>query len=311
MPFWTVFFAAAGSKSFISLSVFAIKYFNVSIVLAYFASSWTGLFTSSVWLKARQNMNIAPRLWILNSLRCILRDAALLGVFYGFMHGSIPRVSAIFFSTSFLLPIFGRIFLKLKTPPMQWLFLLLGYIGLIMVLRPLACVDDNIQLDAVILAAACGLSLSNTTLKYLMGQGMRISEGIFISSVFRVVVSSIFLWIFFDDVSSNVASFDGRYLTLILTIVACSLWQNAAQALHTYTFRWGPLPLLSIMELWRFVYDACIGYFLFNHVLGLHESWGVVVIAVAIVGMSVVNWRAAEEQKRLKKQAKLKKVKNE
>lgn len=304
MPFWTVVFAAAGSKSFISLSVFFLKYFNISVVVAYLGSSWLGLFTSSVWLKVRKENKIPLNIWCANSMRCLLRDAALLGVFYGFMHGSIPRVSAIFFSTSFLLPIFGRIFLKLKTPPTQWLFLILGYIGLMIILRPFSCTQDNGTLDVIVLCATCGLALSNTTLKYLMGKGMRISESIFISSVFRVVASTIFLFIFFDDVAHNISDFEGRYITLIVIIVFCALWQNAAQALHTYTFRWGRLPLLAIMELWRFVYDACVGYFLFNHVLGIHESWGVLVIAVAIVGMSVVNWRAVKQDRILKKSVK-------
>ena len=302
MPFWTVFFAAAGAKSFISLSVFSIKYFNISIVLAYFVSSWTGLFSSSLWIKALRKAASPPKMWIINCMRCVLRDAALLGVFYGFMNGSIPRVSAIFFSTSFLLPIFGRIFLKLKTPPVQWLFLVLGYIGLMMVLRPLSCSQDNMVLDGIVLCAACGLSLSNTILKYLMGQGMRVSEGLFISSVFRIVASAIFLFVFFDDVSANIMSFDGRYEFLVLIVFACAAWQNLAQALHTYTYRWGRLPLLAIMELWRFVYDACVGYFLFNQVLGLQEYWGVLVIAVAIVGMSVVNWRVVKEERRLRKE---------
>lgn len=38
-------------------------------------------------------------------------------------------------------------------------------------------------------------------------------------------------------------------------------------------------------------------YTLIHRVLGVHEPWEVFVIAVAIVGMLVVNWRAVKKEK--------------
>ena len=295
MPFGSVIFAAAGAKSLISVSILIIKHFAVSLVLSYFVASSTGLAFCTLWGKTHASGKISRRFWLTNGVRCFIRDVSLVTVFYCFIYGSIPRVSAIFFTTSFFLPLFGRIFLKTVIPPLQWLFLILGYSGLLIILTPLLCEcsHSHATLDILVLLSAFGLSASNTMLKYLMRGGMTIVDSLLISNVLRFFASLMFMIIFHKDIAANIETFEGRYGMLALIVFLCAAAQNCAQILHTYTFRWGRLPFLGIMDLWRFVFDAAAGYAFFGHTLSINELCGVGIICFAILGIALLNWREA------------------
>lgn len=299
MVFWPILILAPLSKALVSGSVFLLKYFDVPLLLAYFALSLIGAVVMGLWCMYQNVPWLRGRLLFLNTVRFVLRDSALFLIFYAFLHGSVPRVSAIYFSTSFFIPIFGRLLLKIKTAPHQWFFLALGYVGIIIILNPFGQLRDPI-IDALVLISAMSISMSNVLVKYLANRGVGVANSLLASSVFRCVVSVIFLLIFFQDIQQSTQGFSGNLPTLWGVLLAGAFLQNLSQGIHLYTYRWGRLSFLAGLDLMRFVFDALMGYFVFEHVMTTRESVGVSVIVVAILSLSYTNWKLLKSRRGLK-----------
>ncbi|MCY4413429.1 MAG: hypothetical protein OXC30_00380 [Alphaproteobacteria bacterium] len=286
MPTFAVFLALACAKSFVSTSVFSLKYFGINILLAYCFISSLGFVIAHFWRKASSPHDFSKKIWLLNGIRFFMRDAAIASVLYAYLHGVIPRVSALFFTTGFLLPILSRIFLGTKTPLWKWCVLGLGYIGLLVILQPFDnCYAWNFY-DILVLLAALGLAASNVLLKSLLKKGLRVVDSLYASNICRMAICFVCLIIFFDDVVANVKGTSLCLSELIGLLVLSALLQNAAQTLHTYAFKWGRIPFLSIMELWRFVFDAAVGYFIFHQMLIGCEVIGVTIILIACIAIA-------------------------
>ena len=300
MRFATTLFVTASYKTLIVFSIFALRYFNVSIILSYFVSASFGLLVCIFWSYKKALVPTKSKFfWAVNGTRCFLRDCGLLGFFYCFVYGSIPRVSAIFFTTSFLLPLFGSIFFKTPISVKQWLFLLLGYVGLLLVLHPLMYASGHWHntIDIIALISACALAGSNTVLKYLTQKKINIIDSLFIGNVVRFAMSIVCMMIFHGSMQENFQAFSGNYGHLAIVLLACACAQNAAQAMHVYAFRWGQLPFLGIMDLWRFVCEVAGGYIFFLQVLDTEAFYGVACICTAIVGMLCFEQQGMKTQK--------------
>ena len=282
------FFALMASKTLLATSAFLMKVCGASMWLISGAIAIIGaMVVKALFWEDKPDVLTKPQLAI-EYLRLILRDVGFFMMWWAYLHASVPRLSAIFFSALFVVPVCDRIFFQQKQAWWRWVLLGCGCVGVALIVAPWdeKCSGDLFW-DLVAVVASLVVTSNHCLLKYLTQKNMRFDSSIKRSAYLRFVLFVVLTAIFCRD--WDVAfSLKGHYgpAMMIFWIVLTSLAQNFGAILHVLGVGNCGLGYIMFLDLWRFAYSCLFGYLVFNQVLKGRALLGSAIIIVVVTIMA-------------------------
>lgn len=206
----------------------------------------------------------------LHLLRVCVALVAMLCGFYAVIHMPLADVTAIGFAKAFFVTMFAIWLLKEKVGPRRWGAVLVGFIGVILMIRPGSDGFDPISLLALISSAAAGLVMvllrilsrtekPTTTLSY---------QAYLVGIV--MIIPGYYFWL-------------EPTLREWLLMLVIGVFSYGAQMLNIYAYKWGEASVLASLDYIRILYATMFGYFLFDSLPGPYTWAGALVIVAASI----------------------------
>ena len=276
------------NKTMVNLSFFMIKFFNIamwpfSVLIAVFGVVMMG------WCPKREKKDkFFIQVW--DYIRFVLRDAGMYLVLWSYQHGNVPRLSALFFSASFVLPLGASIFFKEKVPPVQWMLMLLGLVGVGLIVQVWNFeLSFNILLDGAAILASIVIAVNYGILKKILQKGMNQRRSFQRSAYFRVATVLAYYMFFEVDLQSFFIMPEGLSpLCLCVVLTFVGILQNLGTILHVKGISYGNLSYIPFVDLWRFCFAWLVGYFVFDQTLQGFALYGTLIILTVVVLMACV-----------------------
>lgn len=287
------------SKTGLSTSMFIVKYWGISLILTAFSVASFGSLVISLYMQRRRvQINVPSSIRYLNVLRFIMRDLGLLGVWVGYLHGSIPRASALCFCGALFLTLLNRIVFKERVPLWRVGMMLLAWCGVVLIVGPWSVSAQSIYVDIVVIASALLISSSTCLLKYLLNKGLDVTLSLRDSAMFRMVLAVCVGLCCWPHLVSNVTKFSESYMSLCLILFGVVVLQNFALVLHMVGIKKGRLVNVPFMDVWRFGYEWLAGFFVFHHQLHSRALCGALIVSFSVFVMGWIEWKASSDRKK-------------
>ncbi len=202
--------------------------------------------------------------------RIIGATIAMLFGFYAVIHMPLADATAIGFAKSFFVTIAAILILKEKVGPRRWIAVIIGFFGVILMVRPGTDGFNIISVYALIGSASAGLvmviirKLSQTDSPTTILTYQAIVVGILVA---------IPAWYYWKSPTMN------EWMLLI----AIGIISYGAQMLNVYAYKWGEASLLASIDYIRLLYSTAFGYFLFAQLPGPYTWIGSTIIIAASI----------------------------
>ncbi len=206
----------------------------------------------------------------LQLIRVVFALIAMLCGFYAVIHMPLADAVAIGFAKSFFVTIFAIIFLKEVVGLRRWTAVGVGFIGVLVMMRPGMSEFDPNSVLALIAAAAAGLVM--------------------------VIIRKLSL----TDKPVTTLSYQAFLVGIIIALPAISYWQTptatewlvllgvgvisyGAQMLNIYAYTWGEASVLASLDYVRLLYATFLGWLVYDTLPGPYTLIGAFVIIAASI----------------------------
>ncbi|MDC0348903.1 DMT family transporter [Alphaproteobacteria bacterium] len=228
-------------------------------------------------LKTRGFSALKTKQPFLQVIRMFFSAGAMICFFYGYRILPISKASAINFSYALIVPLFAGVFLREKISWSRWGFLILGYIGVLIIINPVFETFEYGELIALV--GVILLSSANILVKTLT----KTDENLVL--VFYSGVATSFLlggYFVFSHFCSHTGlpewkSFGAEDGMIFILLGALSF---AGQFSYVQAYRTGQLNFLAGFDYVKFLLSAIVGFFLFNETLESTTFYGALIILV-------------------------------
>ena len=195
---------------------------------------------------------------------------AMLGGFYAVIHLPLADAVAIGFVKSFFVTIFAIFILHEVVGLRRWAAVAIGFVGVLVMIRPGTDGFDPISLLAVVASAAAGfvmviirkLSETDPPITTLAYQALLVG-----------IIIAIPAWVYWQAPTA--------YEWGIL--IAVGVVSYAAQLLNIHAYKWGEASVLASLDYVRLLYATLFGYLIFDSLPGPYTWIG----ALVIIGASL------------------------
>lgn len=204
----------------------------------------------------------------LQLLRVCLALTAMLFGFSAVVHMPLAEATALAFAKSFFVTIFAVIFLRETVGVHRWAAVAIGFVGVLVMLRPGADGFDIYGLYAIIGAAAAGCVMVIIRLLSRTDPGHTILAYQAIGVGLVMAVPAMLFW---------VAPTPREWVLL----VAIGVVSYFAQRANILAYKWGEASLLASLDYIRLLYATLLGWVLFGNLPG-SSTWigaGIIVLA--------------------------------
>lgn len=235
---------------------------------------------------------VAPAIWrdfpdvlktahpTLQTVRIFFAMVAMLLGFSAVVHLKLADVTAIGFAKSFFVTIFAVIILKETVGIRRWAAVAVGFIGVMIMLRPGADAFSIYGLYAIIAAACAGfvmviirfMSKKDSPLTILTWQAIGVGLAMAIPGVW------FWQWPTFSD---------------WLIFGAMGIVSYIAQMFNIHAYKWGEASVLASLDYVRLLYATALGYLLFSNLPG-NQTW---IGAAIIIAASIYTIRREAKRK--------------
>lgn len=206
----------------------------------------------------------------LQLIRLALALTAMLCGFTAIIHMPLAEATAIGFAKSFFVTIFAVLILKEVVGPYRWGAVFIGFIGVVIMLRPGAEGFTVYSIYALVGAACAGavmvvirlLSRTESTHTIMVYQATGVAVIMLIPGVIYWQAPTAFEW-------------------MLVGIIAVTSY--IGQRLNVTAFTLGEASLLASLDYVRLLYAVIIGYFLFDNLPKGTTIVGALIIVVAAV----------------------------
>ncbi|WP_439817234.1 DMT family transporter [Zavarzinia sp. CC-PAN008] len=239
-----------------SMQIAFFRAFFALVFVTPFALSigWKGLASNRPWL----------HVW-----RGLFGSSAMLAGFYAFVHLPLALSTAINFTTPLFLIVLAALFLGERVRLRRGLATLVGFAGVLVILRP----DTGLDQASLIGLAGAFLAACSFTLIKTMAKNDRPSTMVFYFGVFASAFSAIPAWIVWIDPTP---------LEWVL-LAATGAAGGAAQACTARAYALAEATFVAPFDYTRLLYSGLVGYILFQEV---PDGWSYAGIAL-IVGSTL------------------------
>jgi S-adenosylmethionine uptake transporter len=228
------------------------------------------LFKGSGSLKTKQ-----PFLQI---LRMVTSSLSMICFFYGYRMLPITKASAINFSYALIMPLFAILFLKEKISLQRWIFLGIGYIGIVVIVDPVFEtfeLGEGLALLGVILLAGSSILVKKLT---------KTDESLVVV-FYSSVATSFFLGVYFliaslftvKDTLPQWTPIHWKDGFVLGSIGALSL---LGQFSYVQAYRKGRLNFLAGFDYLKFLFASLIGFWFFNEKVETPTFYGAFIILI-------------------------------
>ncbi len=206
----------------------------------------------------------------LHMLRNLGALVAMLCGFHAVINMPLADATAIGFAKSFFVTVFAIFILHEKVGLRRWAAVGLGFVGVMVMVRPGSATFDPIALYALAGSAAAGMVMVIIRLLSRSDQPVTILtyQAIFIGIV--MIIPAYWYWI-------PPTSYEWGLL------VAIGLTSYGGQMLNIHAYKWGEASVLASLDYVRLLYATLFGYLLFSTLPGTYTWIG----AIIIVGASI------------------------
>lgn len=206
----------------------------------------------------------------LQLLRLVFALIAMLGGFSAVIHMPLADATAIAFAKSFFVTIFAVLLLKEQVGRYRWLAVIVGFIGVLVMLRPGTESFTIYSIYALVGAAAAGIvmviirlmSRTDAPETILLYQALGIA--------IAMCVPAIYYW-----------QWPTPYEWFICALIGAVSY--FAQKANIYAYKFGEASLLASLDYVRLLYATLFGYLLFDQLPGVYTWLGAFIIICASI----------------------------
>ena len=206
----------------------------------------------------------------LQMVRVAAALVAMLGGFYAVIHLPLADAVAIGFAKAFFVTIFAIYILHEQVGLRRWMAVVVGFVGVLVMIRPGTEGFDPITLLALLAAAAAGfvmvilrkLSETDTPTTTLSYQALLVG-----------VIIAFPAWLYWIPPTR----------TEWMLLLGIGIISYVGQMLNIHAYKWGEASVLASLDYTRLLYATVLGYFLFN-TLPHTATW---IGAAVIIGASI------------------------
>lgn len=211
-------------------------------------------------------------------LRATFGTVGILCNFYAVDHLVLSDASMLNKMSPFFAILFSYIILKEKANPLQWISVIVAFLGSLLIIKPTL---SNMDLFPSIIGLTGGLGagIAYTMVRVLGQRGENKGYIVFFFSAFSCLVTLPYLIFNFSPMSMT----QTIYL-LFAGVCAC-----IAQFSITTAYCYAPAKEVSIYDYSQIIFSAIIGYFLFNQIPNSFSILGYIIICSMALFMFIYN----------------------
>jgi len=219
----------------------------------------------------------------LQILRILLALGAMMLGFTALIHMPLADATALGFAKSFFVTIFAALVLKEIVGPRRWGAVAVGFIGVLIMLRPGTDAFTVYGLMAVAGAACAGLVMVIIRIMARTDSPTTILTWQAIGVGVIVAIPAIYYW-----------RWPTNYEWLLL--ITMGITSYLAQMANIFAYKWGEASLLASLDYVRLLYATFFGWLVFSNLPGLATWIGASVIVAASI---YTVWREARKKQDL------------
>lgn len=219
----------------------------------------------------------------LQFVRIILALGAMLMGFSAIIHMPLADATALGFAKSFFVTIFAVILLKEVVGPRRWGAVAVGFLGVLIMLRPGTDAFTLYGLMAVAAAACAGLVMVIVRIMARTDSPTTILTWQAIGVGLIIAIPGIYLWQWPTG-------------TQWLLLISMGVTSYLAQMANIYAYKWGEASVLASLDYVRLLYATLFGWLVFSNLPSLATWIGAGVIVAASI---YTIWREAKKKQEL------------
>ena len=230
---------------------------------------------------------ISNKFLILSCLRGLTFLSMNLFIFVSVINVEFATAMTLTFSSPFFIVILSIFFLNDKVGIYRWSAIVIGFLGVVLILRPTSDIFNFYSIFSILTAVAWALSV--IILKFIP-KGYTTSKIQFYTLIFNVVGALILFVILTNDFTVN-------SLNDLMLMILTGILGGSAAILFVYAYR-----LISVSKLASFEYFGIPSSFLLGWLFFNETPWSQLfpgVLLIVFAGFIII-WRDAQKNKRFK-----------
>ena len=230
---------------------------------------------------------ISNKFLILSCLRGLTFLSMNLFIFISVINVEFATAMTLTFSSPFFIVILSIFFLNDKVGIYRWSAIIIGFVGVVLILRPTSDIFNFYSIFSILTAVAWAFSV--IILKFIPN-GYTTSKIQFYTLIFNVVGALILFIILTNDFTVN-------SLNDLMLMILTGILGGSAAILFVYAYR-----LISVSKLASFEYFGIPSSFLLGWLFFNETPWSQLfpgVLLIVFAGFIII-WRDAQKNKRLK-----------
>ena len=228
----------------------------------------TVIIAPAIWRDFPAALSTAhPRLQL---IRIAFAMVAMLAGFTAVVHLKLADATALGFAKSFFVTIFAVIILKETVGLRRWMAVAVGFLGVMIMLRPGTDAFSIYGLYAVISSACAGFVMVIIRLMSKKDKPITILTWQAIGVGLLMAIPGIWYW-------------QWPTPSEWLLFVAMGVVSTIAQMFNIHAYKWGEASMLASLDYIRLIYSTILGYLLFSNLPG-NQTWigAAIIIAASI-----------------------------
>ena len=201
-------------------------------------------------------------------LRAILVSGSMVCAYYTYFHLPIALATSIGFTTPIITTALSILFLKEKVNSIQWFIVLIGYLGVLIMVRPVILDFTCIALIGLFgnFLTSCAILIANQISKKDL-----VNKILFYTS-FLSFILMLGPGIYFWESPNNVE---------ILLLSCLSVTGLLSQYCYLRAIRYAKVSVLAPFEYVRLIFSISFGFLLFNEIPHIYTLLGITLIIIA------------------------------
>ena len=249
-----------------------------SIQKSFFRNLIALLFAGTILIRSKNGFSFKPNnLWLF-----IIRSAAgtvgILANFYAVDHLALSDASMLNKLSPFFAIIFSAIFLREKTTKLQFISVIIAFIGSLFIIKPTLNLTE--VFPAIIgLIGGIGAGGAYTAVRALGSRGERGPFIVFFFSAFSCLVTLPYLLFNYHQMN----------LQQLLFLILAGLSASGGQFAITYAYTFAPAREISVFDYSQVVFAALLGFILFSQIPDIYSIIGYIIICGISIAMFIYN----------------------
>lgn len=239
-----------------SFIVMVRNIFALAILMPYIYKNYRNIFT-------RNKLTI-------NILRASSGFLSMTMLFYAVSMIPIADAVSISFITPSLTTIFAIIFLKEKINIKNWISIIIGFIGVLIIIRP-GFKEFNIAY-LLMIVSACFWAISNILTKILSASQQPINFVAYLTTIMTIL-----------SVPFGVFYIQPLTIFSIFLLIAMAIISNLSYFLLSKSYSKADLSIVQPFDFTRLIFSALIGYFIFDEKVDLLTIIGSLIILCGLL----------------------------